>query len=270
MERWAQWLAENFHKPGNAIEKINIGKITETQWDEIETYIQSTQTTGQSAKDATQKQRQSRKKRPLATSRKDYKTSEVPRHWGNTIKKQLEKWHTQGYTQQEIRRTMQTRRRNKAHGNDGGVEDVYRTIAPWVAKPPETLLKKIKNGQESPDRWKEGAIVHIYKGQGHGAQCEVYRPISPPPGNIQNTPQPTSEQNQENTTYSYQRQPIWIQRRTPRNRRNHEKSNIAKKTPNNSHGILLLDLTRAFGTVIRTTLWAARYMKGFQIKIYYA
>ena len=67
------------------------------------------------------------------------------------------------YTQKDIQQAIKHLKNNKAHGTDGIPAEAYKAINNWITEPLTTMLNRIKNGQQLPKAWKNGAVVHIYK-----------------------------------------------------------------------------------------------------------
>merc|ERR1712112_305512 len=82
------------------------------------------------------------------------------------------------YTQKDVQQAIKRLKNNKAHGTDGIPAEAYKAINNWITEPLTTMLNHIKNGQQLPKAWKNGAVVHIYKNKGSEKECNNYRPIS--------------------------------------------------------------------------------------------
>ena len=72
------------------------------------------------------------------------------------------------YTQNDIQQAIKQLNtpNNKAHGSDGIPADAFKAICNWITEPLTTMLNRIKNGQQLPKAWKNGAVVHIYENKG--------------------------------------------------------------------------------------------------------
>ena len=120
-----------------------------------------------------------------------------------TRNKELEEWHAQDYSHREITRAIQTIKLNTSHGNDGAIEELYRTVAPWIAELFRRLLDKIKTDENCLTGGKRGCnSTHIQTKRG---RCPMWwlptNIIST--CNIQNMAQLTNIQNQENIAYGH-------------------------------------------------------------------
>ena len=173
----------------------------------------------------------------------------------------IETWLNQDYKAKGINRELRNLSHRKSHGNDGIPGEAYKTTRQWAIKPITEITNLIKNGRPIPKRCTGGTIVYIYNDKGDAGECGDYRPIFP-------------------TQIIYK---IWSGLIT----RQLTKS-MHILTSNNQYGckegisttdaiikveqyieqadiramVLLMDISKAFGAINRTLLWAALYKKG--------
>ena len=127
-------------------------------------------------------------------------------------------------------------------------------------------MNKIQNVQSLPPNWSDGAIVHIYKNKEDIQDCSSYRPICMvqitykilPPLITQRLTRiihtPTS-----NTQYGYKSNQPAI------DTIGKIEAHIDQKSDKNH--ILLMDLSKAFGAINRTLLWAKLFTKGIPLEM---
>jgi len=252
LTRWTQWIQQHFSKPEQENKDIQIEHIDEQTWDEIEktTKLNTTTTT-----------QQTQPIHPNLTTIREHAQLIQAQQKNPQIANMLLK----DYTQKDIQQAIKRLKNNKAHGSDGIPAEAYKAINTWLTEPLTTMLNHIKNGQQLPKTWKNGAVVHIYKNKGDGKNCENYRPISL-------------------LEIVYKIWPNLVTLRlaqilhivTSNNQYGYKENNstldaIMKvehylTTKNNAANILLMGLSKAFDTVNRTILWASLYKAGIPIQ----
>ena len=65
----------------------------------------------------------------------------------------------------------------KAHRKDGIPGEAYEAIRKQLTQHLRILMGEILHWENPPNKWTEGAIVHIYKNEGGKQDCASYRPI---------------------------------------------------------------------------------------------
>ena len=162
LKRWTQWIQQHFSQTTQENKNIEIEHIKEQTWNDIEKTLQDNTTT---------------------TKHTIHPNLRAIREHTQLIKAQQK--HPQitdmllkDYTQNDVQQAIKQLKNNKAHGTDGIPAEAFKAIGNWIAEPLTTMLNHIKNGQQLPKAWKNGAVVHIYKNKGDEKECDNYRPIS--------------------------------------------------------------------------------------------
>ena len=75
------------------------------------------------------------------------------------------------------------------------------------------MLNHIKNGQQLPKTWKNGAVVHIYKNKGDEKKLRKLQTRKSLRNSLQNMAKPCHAKISANPTHSNKQQPIRLQRK---------------------------------------------------------
>ena len=75
-------------------------------------------------------------------------------------------WLTIAYANRDIGKFLTALKNNKPHGIDGIPGETYKELRTRIAILIAKIMNKIKNGEQMPDEWVEGVVVHIYKNKG--------------------------------------------------------------------------------------------------------
>jgi len=149
----------------------------------------------------------------------------------------------------------------KAHGNDGIPGEAYKAAKKWAVKPITKVMNLIKEGRTVPAKWMEGTIVYIYKNKGDASECKNYRPICLTQiiykiwsGLITRKLTKITHIITSNNQYGYKEGVSTIDAII-------KVEQYIKRTDRRAK-ILLMGLSKAFGAINRTILWATLYKKG--------
>ena len=250
LKRWTQWIQQHFSQTTQENKNIEIEHIKEQTWNEMESALKNDTT------------KISQPPHPnLCTIREHTQLIKAQQKHP-----QITEMLLKDYTTDDVQQAIKQLKNNKAHGTDGIPAEAFKAIGNWITEPLTIMLNHIKNGQQLPKTWKNGAVVHIYKNKGDEKECDNYRPICLLEivykiwSNLV-----TKRLSQilhiitSNNQYGYKEKNSTIDAIM--------KVEQYLTTKNNATNILLMDLSKAFDTVNRTILWTSLYKAGLPIQL---